>query len=75
MARAHGAQVFLATMSPAWGRDAFERPGQARYHALYRDLARTRDVGLIDTTPQWYALGVEPQQVVPLQPQPADGCF
>ncbi len=56
LARNAGVAVILTTMSPAWGQNAFERPGQERYHALYRDLAASGDVGLIDTIPEWRAL-------------------
>lgn len=55
-ARDAGAVVFLATMSPAWRREALERPGQERYHALYRDLAASEGVGLIDTIGDWVSL-------------------
>lgn len=58
-AQAAGATVLLATMSPGWKREALERPGQDRYHALYRDLAREEGVGLIDTIPEWRALPVD----------------
>lgn len=54
----NGALVSLATMSPAWGMNALERPGQDRYHAIYRDLARS-GVGLIDTIDVWRALTEE----------------
>ena len=53
LARNKGVDVFLATMSPAWGINALERPGQGRYHALYRKLAAQEHVGLIDTVPTW----------------------
>lgn len=57
---------FLATMNPGWGLNAFERPGQDRYQALYRDLARETGAGLIDTVPDWEALPVsERQKLVP----------
>lgn len=73
LARAHGAAVFLATMSPAWGRNAWERPGQARYHALYRDLARDQGLGLIDTIKDWRALtGNERKTLVPDGLHPGD---
>lgn len=58
-AREAGATVILATMSPGWGREAWERPGQDRYHALYRDLAREEGSGLVDTIPDWRALPPE----------------
>lgn len=50
------AAVFLATMSPAWGRNAWERPGQARYAGMYRDLAAEMGAGLIDTRADWHDL-------------------
>lgn len=56
LARSAGAAVILATMSPAWGVNALERPGQDRYHALYRELAISDGVGLIDTIADWRAL-------------------
>lgn len=54
--RNSGAAVFLATMSPAWGQNAWERPGQARYAGLYRDLATQLGTGLIDTRAEWHDL-------------------
>lgn len=55
-AQERGMTVILATMSPAWGQKAWARPGQGRYHALYRDLAKELGTGLIDTIPQWQTL-------------------
>lgn len=55
-AKAAHMTVFLATMSPAWGRKGWERPGQDRYRALYRDLAQEQGLGLIDTIADWNAL-------------------
>lgn len=52
-----GATVFLATMSPAFGTKALARPGLAAYYAMYRELAETEDVGLIDDAPRWRAKG------------------
>lgn len=49
-------EVILATMSPAWGQNALERPGQRRYAGLYRDLAAEWGTGLIDTRADWQAL-------------------
>lgn len=73
IARANGIAVFLATMSPAWGRNAWERPGQARYHALYRDLAREHGTGLIDTIDDWTALSeTERDALVPDGLHPTD---
>lgn len=60
LAQAQGATVFLATMSPSFGRDSWERPGQPRYQALYRDLARETGSGLIDTIKDWQDM--EPAQ-------------
>ena len=56
LAQAGGTQVFLATMSPALGRKAWERPGLARYQGLYRDLAQSARIGLIDTDGDWRTL-------------------
>ena len=53
MARAQGVPVWLATMSPAFGRKAWERPGQVAYRALYADLATTQGAGLIAMIPAW----------------------
>lgn len=53
LARRKSVEVFLATMSPAWGTNALERPGQSRYHALYRELALREHIGLIDTVLTW----------------------
>ncbi|MFA9232139.1 MAG: SGNH/GDSL hydrolase family protein [Microgenomates group bacterium] len=54
-----GSVVFLSTMNPGWGSDAITRPGQARYHGMYRDVAAEAGAGLIDTAPQWRALAQE----------------
>lgn len=55
--RETGAVPVLATMSSAWGREAWERPGQASYRDMYRDLAQEEGVALIDTWPGWSGLG------------------
>ncbi|WP_284162561.1 GDSL-type esterase/lipase family protein [Frigidibacter sp. SD6-1] len=60
-ARQAGAVVFLALLNPAFGANGWERPGEARYRALYRDLAEETGVGLIDTDPFWRSLGEETQ--------------
>ena len=73
-ARDAGALPILATMSPAWGWKALARPGQRRYHALYRDLARSEGTGLIDTISDWRALPLAARrQALPdnLHPTPA----
>ena len=54
-----GIRVALATMSPAFGRKALERPGQDAYHAIYRDLSKNEPVILIDTIAVWRALSRE----------------
>lgn len=51
--------VALATMNPAFGRKAWERPGQDAYHSIYRELAATHSVILIDTIAAWRALTEE----------------
>ena len=68
-----GAQVLLATMSPAWGWNAWERPGQKRYQSLYRDLSTASDAGLIDTIGAWRALtDDERTELVPDGLHPSD---
>lgn len=47
--------VTLATMSPGWNINAIERPGQNRYHAIYREMAGSK-IGLIDTIDVWRGL-------------------
>lgn len=54
--RAAGAVPVLATMSPAWAREAWERPGQASYRQMYRDLALNEGIAVIDTTADWSGL-------------------
>ncbi len=54
--RRAGAVPFLSTMSPAWEWEAVTRPGLARYHAMYRELAGETGAGLIDTAPAWLAI-------------------
>ena len=74
LARSKGVDVFLATMSPAWGMNALERPGQSRYHALYRTLAAQEHVGLIDTAPTWADLPLaERSAFVPDGLHPSEG--
>ena len=51
-----GIPLYLATMSPAFGWNWFERPGHRRYTALYRELAADHGTGLIDTEARWHAL-------------------
>ncbi|MFN7224054.1 MAG: SGNH/GDSL hydrolase family protein [Paracoccaceae bacterium] len=48
--------LWLSTASPAFGREAWERPGQMAYRAFYPDLARTLGAGLIAMAPDWQAL-------------------
>lgn len=55
-AKRAGITVWLATMSPAFGRKALERPGHLAYRSLYHDLALANNAGLIATTPAWQAL-------------------
>lgn len=71
--RETGAIPVLATMSPAWGREAWERPGQASYRQMYRDLAQRDDVALIDTAPDWSGLaGDTRDELVPDDLHPTD---
>lgn len=51
-----GSAVWLATMNPAFGREALERPGQTAYRAQYADLARANGAGLVAVVPGWRAL-------------------
>lgn len=71
--RQSGSVVFLSTMNPGWGSEALPRPGQARYHGMYRDLVAETGVGLIDTVPQWLELSAEVRKrVVPDGGHPND---
>lgn len=71
--RAAGAVPLLATMSPEWGREGAKRPGQARYHSMYRDVAAETGAGLIDTVPLWLALpAAERRMLVPDDAHPTD---
>lgn len=56
MIRGAGSVPFLSTMNPGWESKAITRPGQARYHGMYRDITAKTGAGLIDTVPQWLAL-------------------
>lgn len=68
-----GIPLYLATMNPAWGREALERPGQHRYFAAYRDLAAANKLGLIDTVPLWNALPLaQRRKLVPDNLHPND---
>ena len=71
--REAGAIPFLSTMSPGWSLDALGRPGQARYHGMYRDIAAETGAGLIDTVPEWLALSPETRhRLVPDNGHPND---
>lgn len=48
--------VWLATMNPAFGREAWERPGQVVYRALYQDLATEQGAGLVSLAIAWQSL-------------------
>ena len=68
-----GAIAFLSTMNPGWADKAIPRPGQARYHGMYRDLAAETGAGLIDTLSQWQALPTTVRQaLVPDNGHPSD---
>lgn len=68
-----GSVAFLSTMNPGWGWEAVTRPGQSRYHGMYRDIAVETGAGLIDTSPQWRALAPEIRSlVVPDGGHPSD---
>lgn len=54
--RAAGAIPVLATMSPAFGRNGWERPGLRAYEALYRALSAETGAGLIDVARLWRAM-------------------
>lgn len=56
LAREAGAVPVLATMSPAWGTEAWQRPGLARYLGAVRDVAAAEGAGLVDAAPAWVAL-------------------
>jgi hypothetical protein len=63
----------LTTMSPAWDWGRGPRPGLARYHGTYRDLAAETGAGRIDTAPVWLALPeVERKCLFPDGGHPAD---
>lgn len=71
-----GVRVWLATMSPAFGRKAWERPGQVAYRALYADLARKHGAGLIAMAPAWQALSVpERKRLMPDGLHPTDAAM
>lgn len=71
-----GVTVWLATMSPAFGRKAWERPGQVAYRALYADLARKHGAGLIAMVPAWQALSVpERKRLMPDGLHPTDAAM
>lgn len=73
MAKKAGATVWLATMSPAFGRKAWERPGQGAYRELYDDMARAQGAGLIAMSSTWLALGsLDRQAAMPDGLHPTD---
>lgn len=57
--RAAGAVPILATMSPAFDRNGWERPGLRAYEALYRALSAETEVSLIDVALRWRAMNPE----------------
>lgn len=73
LARAAGVPVLLATMSPAWGQKALERPGQVGYRNLYRARAGSGAAALVDTIGVWQGLARDlRRELVPdgLHPSP-----
>ena len=56
MARGAGAVPFLATMGSVIGLERLERPFLPAWHGWYRRFAREERVGLIDTSPGFWAL-------------------
>ena len=49
-------EVWLLTMSPAWGRERLERPGLDAYLDAHAARFRARGAGVVDTVPAWRAL-------------------
>lgn len=64
MARQAGVTVWLATMTPAFGRKGWERPGQVAYRALYGDLARAHGAGMIAMALPWQGLPAPRRQAL-----------
>jgi lysophospholipase L1-like esterase len=58
-----GIVTWLATMSPAYGRDALERPGQIAYRGLYFELAREYELGLMAHVPLWQRLSADQRRL------------
>lgn len=76
LAKSKDIPLYLATMSPGWGVNALKRPGQHRYHAMYRDLAARNGLGLIDTMPIWLGLSdAERAQLVPDDLHPTEAAM
>jgi lysophospholipase L1-like esterase len=63
-ADAAGVPVLLATMSPAWGINGLERPGQIAYRGLYRERAAASGAALLDTIAAWRALSSEERRLL-----------
>jgi lysophospholipase L1-like esterase len=73
MAGAADVPVWLATMSPAFGRKAWERPGQVAYRALYAELAAEQGAGLVAMVPSWTTLDAEGRaRLIPDNLHPTD---
>jgi acyl-CoA thioesterase-1 len=73
LVRSIGAVPFVSTMNPAWAEEWITRPGQARYHGIYRDVAAETGAGLIDTAPVWQTLPREDRRrLVPDNGHPTD---
>lgn len=63
----------LLLTGPAWGREAWERPGLDAYFHRLRDLAAQRRIAAIDLDPAWRALpAAERRRLVPDGLHPTD---
>ena len=66
LAQQAGVPVWLATMSPAFGYKAWERPGQSAYRRGYARLADESGAGLIAMVPDWLSLPIsERNRLIP----------
>lgn len=59
-----GVPLWLATMTPAFGAKAWQRPGQVAYRTLYADLARQHGVGLVAMAADWAALAPQDRKTM-----------
>jgi len=57
-----GVEIALLTTNPVLDEHAAVRPRLLEYYQMYRDVARQRELLLIDSTPAWQSLLTESRE-------------